>query len=202
MGCYRYSMGDIKIGCSIANGGIKRMVAVDRTKLAELFANKDIEVKHNGEDGLGYVIFTKDALDTIFDTTEANKIAYKVEIKKNTLSIQSTMNEDQSWQNQITPLQIAGADADVHAAVQSMCDNDMAYFVEDRNNLVTFLGFYAPVVMESGTYNSGTTVTDNNGYELTLTERSAECLFEGRYTSGANDLNVASAEQYLAFWNA
>lgn len=199
MSCYSYNFKDIMASCQVSNGGVRRLTIVDRAQILEFLGEgKGIEPKMDA-DGNYTIEFNHDAIAAIFKKDGGKYVnAFKLNPKKNTLEIQSTLNDQGEFEHTITPVNIGGASKETHSMVQALMDNDSLILAETRDGMVLVLGYDTPVSASAIQYNSGIQVTDANQHAVTLFTRSTEALFEG--TDKDTQTNLISNAEYQAFW--
>lgn len=156
MACSSYTMKGMATACKDSLGGIKAIYVAKR---------EDI-------DSLGTVA---DGVITPADGDIANYLKYNV--RKATSSATSTLqvsdNAGNSWQTELT-LQFMKQDAAKRSEVMALSGEGMVVVFIDGNDKAWFLGYDYPVEASAATAETGTALTDLNGYNLTLTDNSIE----------------------------
>ena len=101
----------------------------------------------------------------------------KYEMRKNTASMTSTLNNSTDGASYVTTelaLVFSRMDAAKRAAIQALALGEVMAIVEDSNGELWFLGKDAPLTATAGAGETGTAMSDANRYTLTLTDESKE----------------------------
>lgn len=102
---------------------------------------------------------------------------YEYKFRKNTASMTSTLNiADNGSSNISTELNLVFSkmDAKKRAAIMAMVLSDAAVIVVDNNGLMWYLGEKNPVNVSASAGETGTQFSDNNGYNITLTDNNPQ----------------------------
>lgn len=114
-------------------------------------------------------------------TMEDGKKFYQFSFKRNTASMTSTLNVNDSAANNVSTevsLSFLKQDTEKRIAVSALAAGEMMVIVEDANGHYWLLGRNFPVTANGGTAESGTNYTDGNRYGITLQDISLDFPFE------------------------
>lgn len=95
--------------------------------------------------------------------------------KKNTCSASSEMTVNDNGSHYFTNsvnMVFAKQDNGKRLAVQALASGDCSVIYQDGNNNYWLIGYDSPVSLNTATATTGTTVSDSNQYELTMSEES------------------------------
>lgn len=98
---------------------------------------------------------------------------YEYKFRKNTASMTSTLNVNDNGSSYVSTelnLIFSRMQADKRAALVALVLSDAMCIVEDCNGNRWFLGEMNPVNVSAGTGETGTAKSDNNAYNVTLTD--------------------------------
>lgn len=157
MACTSYTMGGLAVGCKDSIGGIKKA----------WFAP--------------YGVATSVAQNVLtINSSDISK--FKVyNFRKATGSMTSTLNTSESAGNSFTTevnLQFLKQETSKRLEVMALLMNEMQGVVKDGNGKYWFLGYDYPIEASAGTAETGTAMTDLNGYNITITDSSVELPYE------------------------
>ena len=162
MACKSFSLNGIAIPCKDNMGGIKEVY---------LAKAGDVTVTLNSEGT---------EIDTITMGSSAKFKTYK--FRKGTGSMTSTASSDEAIGNfSVTTelaLQFSKMDTQKRMEIMAMCLEDVVAIVLDFNGRYWYLGYDFPITATSATAQTGQAATDLNGYNVTLSDTSAELPFE------------------------
>ena len=99
----------------------------------------------------------------------------KYDIRKNTASMTSTINNSTDGASYVTTelsLVFSKMEAKKRVAIQALAIGECIAVVEDSNGEMYFLGADAPLTVTAGGGETGTAKGDRNAYTLTLTDES------------------------------
>lgn len=159
MACCNFALAGMAKDCEGSLGGIRRV-----------WLASWCDVSATVEDGVIASITPSDAW-------------HEYEFKKNTGSLTSTLNKDDTsgatyWHSDIV-LQFNRLETSKRLEIVGLSNSDAAAIVEDRNGRYWYLGYEEPVEMsDGGTAETGTAQADFNGYNVTLGEDSKEPPYE------------------------
>ena len=157
MACTSYTMGGLAVGCKDSIGGIKKA----------WFAP--------------YGVATSVAQNVLtINSSDISK--FKVyNFRKATGSMTSTLNTSESAGNSFTTevnLQFLKQETSKRIEVMALLMNEMQGVVKDGNAKYWFLGSDYPIEASAATAETGTAMTDLNGYNITITDSSVELPYE------------------------
>ena len=162
MACKSFSLNGIAIPCKDNMGGIKEVY---------LAKAGDVTVTLNTEGT---------EINNVALGTSAKFKTYK--FRKGTGSMTSTASSDESIGNfSVTTelaLQFSKMETSKRMEIMAMCLEDVVAIVLDFNGRYWYLGYDFPVTATSATGQTGQAATDLNGYNVTLSDTSAELPFE------------------------
>ena len=163
MACKSFSLTGIALPCKDNMGGIKEVYIAKSTDVKSVTLNKEnseisaIEMESTGK----------------FKT-------YK--FRKGTANMTSTASSDEAIGNfSVTTelaLQFSKMETSKRLEIMAMCLEDVVAIVLDFNGKYWYLGYDFPVSATTATAQTGTAATDLNGYNVTLSDTSAEFPFE------------------------
>lgn len=157
MACTTYTMNGIELGCKDSIGGIKKA----------WFAPYGVAVT-----------VTSDTLN--IDSTDISKFkVYK--FRKATGSMTSTLNTSETAGNSFTTevsLQFLKQETSKRLEVMALLMNEMCGVVKDGNGKYWYIGYDYPLEASAGTAETGTAMTDLNGYNITITDNSVQLPYE------------------------
>lgn len=163
MACKSFSLTGIALPCKDNMGGIKEVYITTATDV------KKVELTEAG-----------DAIMSIEMVAGKQWKTYK--FRKGTANMTSTASSDETIGNfSVTTelaLQFSKMETQKRLEIMSMCLEDVVVIVRDFNGLYWYLGYDFPVTVTAATAQTGTAATDLNGYNITLSDTSAELPFE------------------------
>lgn len=170
--------------CSPNIGGIKNIW------LADYLENAATIVKAEGENTTELV----DGSVTAFDDTVVWK---KYEMRKNTASMTSTLNNSTDGASYVTTelaMVFSRMEAQKRISIQALAIGQCMAAVEDSNGVMWFLGADAPLTATAGAGETGTAKGDANRYTLTLTDESLGFPYTIDETAANKIKGVVAAE--------
>lgn len=157
MACSSYTLSGLAVGCKDSIGGIKKA----------WFAPYGVSVS------------VASNVLTIASTDIAD---FKVfNFRKATGSMTSTLNTSETSGNSFTTevnLQFLKQETSKRLEVMGLLMNEMVGVVKDGNGKYWYIGYDYPVEGSAGTAETGTAMTDLNGYNITITDNSVELPYE------------------------
>lgn len=160
MACCNITLTGINKDCEPSLGGVRRVWMANWC---------DVE---------GNVVVTDDVI-----TSLPADIWHLYEFRKNTASLTSTINKDDTtgviYVSSSLVLQLAGLDTAKRIEVVNMVKGELAVIAEDANGKFWYLGYDTPAEIADGsTAETGQAKADFNGYNLTFTDESREIPYE------------------------
>lgn len=157
MSCASYTMSGLAVGCKDSIGGIKKA----------WFAP--------------YGIQTTVSQGTLeINSSDISK--FKVyNFRKATGSMTSTLNTSENAGNSFTTevsLQFLKQETAKRIEVMALLMNEMVGVIKDGNGKYWYIGYDYPIEASAGTAETGTAMTDLNGYNITITDNSIELPYE------------------------
>lgn len=167
MACKSVTLMGIHAKCDTATGGIKRVLIAQQDDVVDKVVDRyDAETNPTGED----------VIKTI--TMAEGKYFVEWEFRKNTANYSTSMTSDPTLGNvTITTdlnLQFTKAEAKKRMEIQSAINAAAVVIIEDMNKQFIFLGYDNEVTVTAVNQQSGTAMSDLNGYTLTLQDTSTE----------------------------
>lgn len=154
MDCNSISLANIVRDCETSKGGIRNIYI---TNWAEGLFSK-----------------TGSTAGAVFDTLASGATWYKYELRKNTGSMTSTLNVDETNGVNYVSTELAlvfnKMDTAKRLQMASLAIGQIAALVEDCNGKVWALGAEEPMAATAGAGQTGTAKTDGNNYSITLTD--------------------------------
>lgn len=163
--CSNYALAGLASACKNSLGGIKKIYISD--KRDEFVAGDNLEI----EDG---VITPKTAMNAtdwkVYNVRKATSSA--------TTNLVTSESAGNSWSTELT-MQLFKMDAAKRAEVMALSEIDTlcAIFVDGNNN-AWFIGKDYSIEMSAGTAQTGTAMTDLNGYNVTMKDDSVEIPYQ------------------------
>lgn len=108
-------------------------------------------------------------------TEDANIVWQHYQMRKNTCSMTSTLNNSTDGASYVTTelaMVFSKMEAQKRIAIQALAIGEVMAVVEDSNGEMWFLGADAPLTATAGAGETGTAKADANRYTLTLTDES------------------------------
>lgn len=168
MACKSFSLSGIAIPCKDNMGGIKEVYIAKSSDIVDIETNKD--AKSDVDASIKNIVLREGGQ---FKT-------YK--FRKGTANMTSTAASDEAIGNfSVTTelaLQFSKMETEKRLEIMAMCLEDVVVIVNDFNGRYWYLGYDFPVTATSATAQTGTAATDLNGYNVTLSDTSAEFPFE------------------------
>lgn len=163
MACKSFALSGIALGCKDNLAGIKEVYIIKSADVTAKTLNTE-----------------KSQIATIETATDAKFKTYK--FRKGTASMTSTASSDEAIGNfsvttELT-LQFSKLDTSKRLEIMALCLEDVEVMVLDWNGKYWFLGYDFPVTATAATAQTGTALTDLNGYNITLTDSASEFPFE------------------------
>lgn len=157
MSCASYTLSGLAVGCKDSIGGIKKV----------WFAPTGVAVS------VSQNVLTIDSADIS---------KFKVyELRRATSSMTSTLNTSDTAGNSFTTeltLQFLKQETSKRLEVMALFMNELVGVVKDGNGKYWYLGKDYPLEATAGTAETGTAMTDLNGYNLTISDNSIELPYE------------------------
>lgn len=168
MACKSFSLSGIGIPCKDNMGGIKEVYIAKSSDIVDIEFNKD-------------AVSDVDASIKNIVLSEGGQFkTYR--FRKGTANMTSTAASDEAIGNfSVTTelaLQFSKMETTKRLEIMAMCLEDVVVIVNDFNGRYWYLGYDFPVTATSATAQTGTAATDLNGYNVTLSDTSAEFPFE------------------------
>lgn len=157
MACSSYTLSGIAVGCKDSIGGIKKA----------WFAPYGVSVS------------VEDNVLKIASEGIASFKAYN--FRKATGSMTSTLNTSETAGNSFTTevtLQFLKQETSKRLEIMGLLMNELVGVIKDGNNKYWYIGYDYPVEGSAGTAETGTAMTDLNGYNITITDNSIALPYE------------------------
>lgn len=157
MACSSYTLSGIAVGCKDSIGGIKKA----------WFAP------------YGVAVSVEDNVLKIASEGIASFKAYN--FRKATGSMTSTLNTSETAGNSFTTevtLQFLKQETTKRLEIMGLLMNELVGVIKDGNNKYWYIGYDYPVEGSASTAETGTAMTDLNGYNITITDNSIELPYE------------------------
>ena len=157
MACSSYTLSGIAVGCKDSIGGIKKA----------WFAP------------YGVTVTVEDNVLKIASESIASFKAYN--FRKATGSMTSTLNTSETAGNSFTTevtLQFLKQETAKRLEIMGLLMTELVGVIKDGNNKYWYIGYDYPVEGSAGTAETGTAMTDLNGYNITITDNSIELPYE------------------------
>lgn len=168
MACTSITLRGIVQDCNGNLGGVAEVWLINRDSIS---AVTTAETVVNGFSGVPVVSAI---------TLEDGKSFVKYFVRKNTSSMNSTLNVNDNGSTYVTTelnLVFARMDAQKRLEMNALAKEEMAALVKDANGTWFYLGYDNPVTSSAGTGETGTQKSDNNQYTSTLLDDSTEYPF-------------------------
>ena len=163
MACKSFSLSGIALPCKDNMGGIKEVYIAKYTDVKSVTLDTD-----------------SSQISTIEMESTGKFKTYK--FRKGTANMTSTASSDEAIGNfSVTTelaLQFSKMETSKRLEIMAMCLEDVVVIVNDFNGHYWYLGYDFPVSATAATAQTGTAATDLNGYNVTLSDTSAEFPFE------------------------
>lgn len=163
MACKSFSLSGIALPCKDNMGGIKEVYITKAGDVTAITLNTEAS-----------------QIATITTADEAKFKTYK--FRKGTANMTSTATSDEQIGNfAVTTelaLQFSKMETSKRLEIMALCLEDVVAIVHDFNGKYWYLGYDAPVTATTATAQTGTQATDLNGYNVTLSDTSAEFPYE------------------------
>lgn len=163
MACKSFSLSGIALPCKDNMGGIKEVYIAKAADVTERTLNAD-----------------NSQIETLVLADSAKLKTYK--FRKGTANMTSTAASDEAIGNfSVTTelaLQFSKMETSKRLEIMALCLEDVVVVVLDFNGKYWYLGYDFPVSATSATAQTGTAATDLNGYNITLSDTSAEFPYE------------------------
>lgn len=178
MACKSFALSGIALGCKDLLGGIKEVYIAKAGDVTAVTLNTE-----------------ESQIATITLAESAKFKTYK--FRKGTASMTSTAASDEAIGNfSVTTelaLQFSKMETSKRLEIMALCLEDVVVVVLDWNGKYWYLGYDFPVSASAATAQTGTASTDLNGYNVTLSDTSAEFPFEIPATVMADLIQAAPA---------
>lgn len=167
MACNTVTLNSINGRCDTSAGGIKRVLIIQKDDVTNIHVDKyDPETNPDG----------KDMIDTI--TLATGKYFEQWLFRKNTGNYTTALTSDPAIGTQAVTtdlnLQFTKAEATKRLAIQAAINAAAVVIIEDMYGQYILLGKDNEVSVTAVNQQSGTAVTDLNGYTLTFQDTSLE----------------------------
>lgn len=163
MACKSFALSGIAIPCKDNMGGIKEVYIAKSADVSAVTLNTE-----------------GSQISTITMESASKFKTYK--FRKGTANMTSTAASDEAIGNfSVTTelaLQFSKMETSKRLEIMAMCLEDVVVIVHDFNGRYWYLGYDFPVTATAATAQTGTAATDLNGYNVTLSDTSAEFPFE------------------------
>lgn len=174
MACSNYTLKGIASACKNSIGGVKAVFVAMRAEASN--------------------VLTGSVSDGILTPTSGFKSAFKkYAVRKSSSSATSTLQTSDTagntWQTELS-LQFMKQDAAKRNEIMALCSEETIVIFVDGNGNGWVLGWDYPVEVSAGTAETGTAMSDLNGYNLTLTDNSIELPYQLDNTSVTELLTV------------
>lgn len=172
-----YSLGGLCLSCKESSfGGIKRIGIIDRGDVTKV----TVTANTDGDNWISAI--------EVADSKEFSVYT----LLKSTCSMTSTLNTSENtasyWTTELA-LQFMKMESKKRTQIMAALMTPSAIIVEDANSKYWYLGKDNYVEGTAGSANTGTAASDNNLYEITLSDTSLEAPFEIDPTVGAGLLD-------------
>ena len=157
MACSNYTIAGIAQACKDSIGGVKTIYVAKRESMdmaAATIANGVIT-------------------PATADAANFKKYAVRRATSSATSTLQVSDNAGNSWQTELA-LQFMKQDAAKRSEVMGLSEEGIVVVFTDSNNNSWFLGYDYPVEASAATAETGTALSDLNGYNITLQDNSME----------------------------
>lgn len=168
MGCSQ-TLGGIPKDCAYSSGGVRGV----------WFANRDDVAATELTDGIITTITMAETSGGAGAATPAKFKSYA--FQKNTASFTSTLNVADNGSKYVsTELAVSFMKMDTakRLEVDALAVADLVAIVQDANGKYWYLGYEAPLTVTGGTAQTGASRSDDNNYQLTLTDEKNGFLYE------------------------
>lgn len=163
MACKSFALSGIALPCKDNMGGIKEVYITKSSDISGIELNTE-----------------KSQVSTITMAEGAKFKTYK--FRKGTANMTSTAASDEAIGNfSVTTelaLQFSKMETSKRLEIMALCLEDVVAVALDFNGKYWLMGYDFPVSATAATAQTGTATTDLNGYNITLTDTSAEFPFE------------------------
>ena len=155
------------MACNITLAGLTRDCKNSQGGIKEVYISDYANVKAISYDT------NKTTISAITMTASTTFHTYK--FRKQTASMTTTIDNTESpvYTTELS-LKFSKMETVKRVEISALAQGEMSVIVRDTNNQYWYLGKDYPVVMSAGTINSGTNLTDFQGYEITLQDISID----------------------------
>ena len=157
MACSSYTLSGIAVGCKDSIGGIKKA----------WFAPYGVSVTVE---------------DNVLKIAPEGITSFKAyNFRKATGSMTSTLNTSETAGNSFTTevtLQFLKQETSKRLEIMGLLMTELVGVIKDGNNRYWYIGYDYPVEGSAGTAETGTAMTDLNGYNITIRDNSIELPYE------------------------
>lgn len=157
MACSNYTIAGIAQACKDSIGGVKTIYVAKRENM----------------DMAGATVSNGVITPVTADTANFKKYAVRRATSSATSTLQVSDNAGNSWQTELA-LQFMKQDAAKRSEVMALSEEGIVVVFTDSNNNSWFLGYDYPVEASAATAETGTALSDLNGYNITLQDNSME----------------------------
>lgn len=160
MACSSYTIAGIAEACKDSIGGVKVIYIAKRESM-----------KMSGTGGA--TVSNGVITPATADVANFKRYAVRRATSSATSTLQVSETAGNSWQTELN-LQFMKQDATKRSEVMALAEEGLVVVFTDSNNNSWFLGYDYPVEASAATAESGTALSDLNGYNLTLQDNSVE----------------------------
>lgn len=157
MACSNYTIAGIAQACKDSIGGVKAIYVAKRESMDMAGAKVDKGV----------------ITPATSDVANFKKYAVRRATSSATSTLQVSDNAGNSWQTDLA-IQFMKQDAAKRSEVMALSEEGLVVIFTDSNNNSWFLGFDYPVEASAATAETGTALSDLNGYNITVQDNSVE----------------------------
>lgn len=157
MACSSYTIAGIAQACKDSIGGVKAIYVAKRESMDMAGAKVDKGV----------------ITPATSDVANFKKYAVRRATSSATSTLQVSDNAGNSWQTDLA-IQFMKQDAAKRSEVMALSEEGLVVIFTDSNNNSWFLGFDYPVEASAATAETGTALSDLNGYNITVQDNSVE----------------------------
>ena len=162
MACSNYTINGIAQACKDSIGGVKIIYVAKRDMMNLAGGSFDSTTK----------VFTP----VTGDAANFKKYAVRRATSTATSTLQVSDNAGNSWQTELS-LQFMKQDDLKRQEVMALSEEGLCVIFTDSNNISWLLGYDYPVEVSAATGETGTALSDLNGYNITLQDNSMELPF-------------------------
>lgn len=157
MACSSYTIAGIAQACKDSIGGVKAIYVAKRESM----------------DMAGATVAQGVITPVTADSANFKKYAVRRATSSATSTLQVSDNAGNSWQTELA-IQFMKQDAAKRSEVMALSEEGLVVIFTDSNNNSWFLGYDYPVEASAATAETGTALSDLNGYNITVQDNSVE----------------------------